>query len=449
MEKSNRQFSFTPVRAAKIPANISPQRGRSLPLTEGCRKEAMKLKDLPREKPFLQECVQQLHEFLAENRYAEYRPMLQAPSTGDSHLLSLIDTLLLPGFGMPSTRLQDEICGIFTGLGFPFALLKSSFYAVEAISRPQFDTMVWLIGVLKMFLNIQKDCGHILSGKNDMQQYGRELEMLLIESLYNGNPAPPPAARAGHRAFSRKMADVQCDQAQELVFLTSMRKLKNSLKTDLKKHQISLTNIESRLAGLERRAEDVTRDLEIANLELEALKQGNATLKNIVDHQPHSHIDIDGVEYEKWELQQVLDRLGEDQEKSHAHLWNEELQYPKNQVEVQLTEHHKLTRRPGPAPFSAEGAARQDFQIRRNLHGAQTCMIQCQAQIDALVHQVNQQIDQMESEIISTTNQKTVLGHKMEENRVEEFSAKQAEDFEALTEENFLEDLQELLRSMK
>ncbi|XP_075449009.1 kinetochore protein NDC80 homolog isoform X3 [Ascaphus truei] len=391
MEKSNRQFSFTPVRAAKIPANISPQRGRSLPLTEGCRKEAMKLKDLPREKPFLQECVQQLHEFLAENRYAEYRPMLQAPSTGDSHLLSLIDTLLLPGFGMPSTRLQDEICGIFTGLGFPFALLKSSFYAVEAISRPQFDTMVWLIGVLKiyfarqntlnredhvycrantanadvqMFLNIQKDCGHILSGKNDMQQYGRELEMLL-------------------------------------------------------------------------------------NLELEALKQGNATLKNIVDHQPHSHIDIDGVEYEKWELQQVLDRLGEDQEKSHAHLWNEELQYPKNQVEVQLTEHHKLTRRPGPAPFSAEGAARQDFQIRRNLHGAQTCMIQCQAQIDALVHQVNQQIDQMESEIISTTNQKTVLGHKMEENRVEEFSAKQAEDFEALTEENFLEDLQELLRSMK
>ncbi|MEE6473420.1 hypothetical protein FKM82_010011 [Ascaphus truei] len=310
MEKSKRKFSFTPVRAAKIPANISPQRGRSLPLTEGCRKKALKLKDLPREKPFLQECVQQLHEFLAENRYAEYRPMLQAPSTGDSHLLSLIDTLLRPGFGMPSTRLQDEICGIFTGLGFPFALLKSSFYAVEAISRPQFDTMVWLIGVLKiyfarqntlnredhvycrantanadvqMFLNIQKDCGHILSGKNDMQQYGRELEMLLVESLYNGNPASPPAARAGHRAFSRKMADVQWDQAQEL-------------------------------------------------------------------------------------------------------------------VEVQLTEHHKLTRRPGPAPFSAERAARQNFQIRRNLHGAQTCMIQCQAQIDALGHQVNQQIDQMEIE---------------------------------------------------
>ncbi|XP_073433103.1 uncharacterized protein [Dendrobates tinctorius] len=157
--------------------------------------------------------------------------------------------------------------------------------------------------------------------------------------------------------------------------LSSAQQLKNSLKKDLETHQLYLGAIETRLSGLERRAQDVTKRLERANLELEAIKQGSVALKTLVDKPIPSTVTepVDGL----WEDLLLCGLTGK-------------IARP------------GLCRRKDPERSCARdhpaggGSVYQRADVRSGLSS-------CQQHVDVLLQQITQQIDQMESDIKVTS----------------------------------------------
>ncbi|OCT91390.1 uncharacterized protein LOC108709286 isoform X1 [Xenopus laevis] len=177
---------------------------------------------------------------------------------------------------------------------------------------------------------------------------------------------------------------------KEQPHVVSIGELQNSLKLDLENHQTYLTDIESRLAGLERRAEDVTKHLERANLELKALKQGSNTLKNLVDQETGVS---GGRDQRQWEDQPIMGNL----KKPNCHhlTWNKNLIIPPKQ---------KPGNQIAPESRSPSHKDVNDFSTMRaqgDQKEVQKCIFQCQAQIDALMHRVNKQIHHIEGKIFS------------------------------------------------
>ncbi|XP_069616589.1 uncharacterized protein [Ranitomeya imitator] len=157
--------------------------------------------------------------------------------------------------------------------------------------------------------------------------------------------------------------------------LSSAQQLKNSLKKDLETHQLYLSAIETRLSGLERRAQDVTKRLERANLELEAIKQGSVALKTLVDEPTSSPVIelVDGL----WE---GLLRCGVTGQSAWPGLCR-----------------RKDPERRGARDHPAGGGSvhpRED--VWRGLSS-------CQRHVDVLLQQITRQIDQMESDIKVTS----------------------------------------------
>ncbi|XP_073453764.1 uncharacterized protein [Aquarana catesbeiana] len=170
------------------------------------------------------------------------------------------------------------------------------------------------------------------------------------------------------------------------------QELKNSLKVDLEKHQLYLTHIESRLSCLERRAEDVTRHLEKAKLELQAIKRGSATLQTLVDQQMSPATD----DFEDLDLH-ILDSLFEDI------IWSG------GSLQTQRACCNQILRLVGPCrtgdlspkperSHPTAGSREQQSDVEAGIY-------QCQDQINVLLQQISQQIDQTEMDLNIAINQ--------------------------------------------
>ncbi|XP_075710827.1 uncharacterized protein LOC142743707 [Rhinoderma darwinii] len=180
--------------------------------------------------------------------------------------------------------------------------------------------------------------------------------------------------------------EMRSDQRHKPGLLASIQQLKNSLKKDLETHQLYLRAIEIRLSCLDRRAQDVTKHLEKANLDLEDIKQGSVTHKTPVDEQISSPVteDLEGPEerdlndgpWEKWKCGVVAG--------------SSEFCRIKNQS----------CARDCPADGSS-GHQRNDLQS-----GLSTC----QRHVDVLIQQITQQIHQMESDIRVTSKLRQSAG---------------------------------------
>lgn len=142
------------------------------------------------------------------------------------------------------------------------------------------------------------------------------------------------------------------DNRPESGVLASIQRLKNSLKKDLETHQLYLGAIETRLSGLERRAQDVTQHLQRANLELAAIKHGSAALRTLV---------------------------GETSEEG----------------------------RPDPGCASKNPAGGSAAPHRTDLLGG---LSTCQRQVDFLIQQITQRINRMESDMEITAKQRQSAG---------------------------------------
>ncbi|CAH2218763.1 Hypothetical predicted protein [Pelobates cultripes] len=155
--------------------------------------------------------------------------------------------------------LEEVIQQVFKSQGYQLPLLQKSVFVVEiAHSRSPMDiTLELLKEILKILESPRMTYGHYLFGR--VHPYDRGLRKL--ESLN------------GVTQSWRLKVDTQSGHDLSQINLFSIKKLKNAVKTDLRKYQIYLTGLKSRLRGLERRAATVTKDLERANLELVALKQ--------------------------------------------------------------------------------------------------------------------------------------------------------------------------------
>ncbi|XP_077149772.1 uncharacterized protein LOC143814942 isoform X2 [Ranitomeya variabilis] len=157
--------------------------------------------------------------------------------------------------------------------------------------------------------------------------------------------------------------------------LSSARQLKNSLKKDLETHQLYLGAIETRLSGLERRAQDVTKRLERANLELEAIKQGSVALQTLVDEPIPSPVT------------ELVDGLWEDLLQSGV---------------TGQSARPGLCRRKDPERRGGRDhpAGGSSVQAREDVRSG---LSSCQRHVDVLLQQITWQIDQMESDIKVTS----------------------------------------------
>ncbi|XP_075190979.1 uncharacterized protein LOC142290834 [Anomaloglossus baeobatrachus] len=189
-----------------------------------------------------------------------------------------------------------------------------------------------------------------------------------------GDDLPGAEERSGHRL------------KPQALLLSSAQQLKNSLKKDLETHQLYLGAIETRLSGLERRAQDVTKRLERANLELEAIKQGSVTLKTLVDEPIPSPVTED-----------PGDDLWEDLRGSRV-TGKKEIRWAgvQRSCEKGLYRRKDLERRCARRP----PAGGVHVQHRGD---AQSGLSSCQRHVDVLIQQITRQINQMESDIRVTS----------------------------------------------
>ncbi|KAM3933192.1 uncharacterized protein RB166_001068 [Leptodactylus fuscus] len=169
------------------------------------------------------------------------------------------------------------------------------------------------------------------------------------------------------------------DQRQKPGLLGSIQQLKNSLKKDLETHQLYLRAMGTRLSGLERRARDVTRHLERANLELEAIKQGSVTLKTLVDQQISSCPDAEDLE---------------DYEDILREAWQQSRRAGRSEHPESYRTNETVRSSASEYPAGGVGVhQREELQT-------------CQRHVSVLIQQITRQINQMESDIKFTSKQR-------------------------------------------
>ncbi|XP_019520648.1 PREDICTED: kinetochore protein NDC80 homolog, partial [Hipposideros armiger] len=286
-----------------------------------------KIKD-PRplnDKAFIQQCIRLLCEFLTENGYAYSVSMksLQAPSVKDFlKIFTFLYGFLCPSYEFPDTKFEEEVPRIFKGLGYPFALSKSSMYTVGAPHTwPHIvAALVWLIDCIKLH-TAMKESSPLF---DDGQPWGEETEDGI---MYNK------------------------------LFL-----------------DYTIKCYESFMTGADSFEE---------KLESETMKQENTRLQNIVDNQKYSVADIERINHERNELQQTINKLTKDLEDEQQQLWNEELKYArgKEAIETQLAEYHKLARKLKLIPKGAENSKGYDFEIKFNPEAGANCLVKYRAQV--------------------------------------------------------------------
>ncbi|XP_071995117.1 kinetochore protein NDC80 homolog [Engystomops pustulosus] len=321
--------------------------------------------DYPPDRASVHDCMKLLEELLADGGRAGDCP----GSCRCRESPCLLDSLALV-----FSRLHNKEHRHRVALKSPYQLLRGLFLHLDAIRR--WNKMVMAAPLLQDLLEM---CCTVLIPKppRGMCLSCRERRAVVPEVCtsrrHKCSNYHPESWRSAERAMDgygclcdpEPTADLSVvgqqryDQRLDPGLLPSIQQLKNSLKKDLETHQLYLRAIETRLSGLERRTQDVTEHLERANLELEAIKQGNVTLKTLV----HEQISSLGTE--------DLEDLWKDK------AWR--------------------TRRPPEFSRSSECPAGGSRYRRDDLQSGLSAL-----HVDVLIHQITRQINLMESDIQNT-----------------------------------------------
>ncbi|KAM7126651.1 kinetochore protein NDC80 homolog isoform 2-T3 [Molossus nigricans] len=410
-----------------------------------------KIKD-PRplnDKAFIQQCIRLLCEFLTENGYAHNVSMksLQAPSVKDFlKIFTFLYGFLCPSYEFPDTKFEEEVPRIFKGLGYPFALSKSSMYTVGAPHTwPHIvAALVWLIDCIKLhtamkesspifddgqpwgeetedgimynklFLDYTVKCYEsFMTGADSFEEMNAELQSKL-KDLFNVDAFKLESLAAKNKALNEQIARLEQEREKEPNRLETLRKLKASLQADVQKYQAYMSNLESHSAILDQKLNGLDEDVSRIELECETMKQENTRLQNIVDNQKYSVADIERINHERNELQQTINKLTKDLEDEQQQLWNEELKYArgKEAIETQLAEYHKLARKLKLIPKGAENSKGYDFEIKFNPEAGANCLVKYRAQVYVPLKEL---LNQTEEESNKALNKKMGLDDTLEQ----------------------------------
>ncbi|XP_049995813.1 kinetochore protein NDC80 homolog isoform X3 [Alexandromys fortis] len=310
------------------------------------------------DKAFIHECIKQLYKFLTEHGYVYSVSMksLQAPSTKDFlKIFAFLYGFLCPSYEIPDTKFEEEVPRIFKDLGYPFALSKSSLYAVGAPHTwPHIvAALVWLI-----------DCIKIYHAMKESTACGEETEDGIIHNK---------------------------------LFLDYTIKCYEKFMSGADTFEEENAELQSKL-----------------KLECEAMRQENARLQNIVDNQKYSVTDIERINHEKNELQQTINKLTKDLETGQQQMWSEELKYTrgKEAIEAQLADYHKLARKLKLIPKGAENSKGYDFEIKFNPLAGAKCLVKYRAQVYVPLREL---LNESEEEISKALNKKIALEDTLEQ----------------------------------
>ncbi|XP_057253552.1 kinetochore protein NDC80 homolog [Pezoporus wallicus] len=413
-----------------------------------------KIKD-PRplhDKAFIQQCIKQLCEFLAENGYAHNVSMksLQSPSVKDFlKIFTFVYGFLCPSYELPDSKFEEEVPKVFKELGYPFALSKSSMYTVGAPHTwPQIvAALVWLIDCVKLYAAVRENAPSFDDGQNrggetddgivhskvfmdycvkcyeQFMKGGDTFEELdaevqsKLKDLFNIDEFQIESLAADNKRLHEEIARLEKEKENEPDRRVSLRNVKASLQSDVQKYQAYLANLESHIAILDQKKEGVNEEVETAEMEVEAMKQENARLQHIFDNQKYSVADIERINHERNELQQTINKLTKEVEAEEHQLWNEELKYARSKeaIEMQLAEYHKLARKLKLIPVSAENSKGHDFEIQFNPDAGPSCLVKYRTQIKGPLMEI---INQTEEEIRKATQQKMALEDTLEQMNV-------------------------------
>ncbi|XP_059562504.1 kinetochore protein NDC80 homolog isoform X1 [Myotis daubentonii] len=410
-----------------------------------------KIKD-PRplnDKAFIQQCIRLLCEFLTENGYAYNVSMksLQAPSVKDFlKIFTFLYGFLCPSYELPDTKFEEEVPRIFKGLGYPFALSKSSMYTVGAPHTwPHIvAALVWLIDCIKLhtamkessplfddgqpwgeetedgimynklFLDYTVKCYEsFMTGADSFEEMNAELQSKL-KDLFNVDAFKLESLAAKNKALNEQIARLEQEREKEPNRLETLRKLKASLQADVQKYQAYMSNLESHSAILDQKLNGLDEDISRIELECETMKQENTRLQNIVDNQKYSVADIERINHERNELQQTINKLTKELEDEQQQLWNEELKYArgKEAIETQLAEYHKLARKLKLIPKGAENSKGYDFEIKFYPEAGANCLVKYRAQVYVPLKEL---LNQTEEESNKALNKKMGLDDTLEQ----------------------------------
>ncbi|KAM8975941.1 kinetochore protein NDC80 homolog [Pelodytes ibericus] len=399
------------------------------------------------DKSFIQQCIRQLCEFLNENGYAQTLTVksLQGPSTKDFlKIFAFIYSFICPNYEIPDSKFEEEIPRLFKELGYPFALSKSSMYTVGAPHTwPQIvAALMWLIDCVKLSCSVRTEDIVIDEPLGDQSENGIDFNQMFLEytskcydqfmdgrdtfeeidadvfsklkDAYSVEESHLESLQTESKRLMEEIERLEREKEKEPDRLASMRKLKGSLQADIQKYQNYLTEIESHSTLLDQRVGSISEQLETAELESEAIKQENLRLKTILDNQKYSVADIERIKYEEHELHQTITRLTKDLDEEKQHLWSEELKYAKmkEQLETQVTEYHRLSRKVRLIPSTAENANGHDFQIQCNLDSEQGNIIHYRNKIKVPLVEI---LSQSEGQITSIANKKMGMEDMIEQ----------------------------------
>ncbi|XP_030630892.1 kinetochore protein NDC80 homolog [Chanos chanos] len=360
-----------------------------------------KLKD-PRplhDKAFVQQCIKQLCEFLAEREFPGSITVksLQSPSSKEFlKIFEFIYSLLDPTFQLPTLKIEEEIPKMFRDLGYPFALSKSSMYSIGAPHTwPQaLGALIWLIDTVKLFSSVRENdllFSDFSDGSTEIEE-GVEYNKLLMDftcdaynkfmqgadtfeeeeadylcalkKLYNVDENLLEAQQERHSMLMEEVERLEKESHTDRLMTRKTEKFK--LQTDLQNLQNYRSKLESFRTNLENKTAGLSEELEAVDLQVESLKQEQARLQNILENQKFTPADIERINRERNELQQTVNSLSRSLEEAQQLAWNEEIALTKAKegVELKLAEYHKLARKLKLIPQSAENACGHDFEIK-------------------------------------------------------------------------------------
>ncbi|XP_042299037.1 kinetochore protein NDC80 homolog [Sceloporus undulatus] len=439
-----------------------------------------KIKD-PRplhDKAFVQQCIRQLSDFLTANNYGPATvKSLQTPSVRDFvKIFTFIYEFLCPSYVFPSSKCEEEVPKIFKELGYPFQLSKSSMYTVGAPHTwPQIvAALVWLTDCVKLyfclkenpssfdedqifgetedgivhnklFLDYTVKCyDHFMRGGDTYEEFDAEIHCKL-KDLFKIHENHVEALETEEERLNKEIARREKERESEPDRLVTLRKLKSSLQTDVKKYEVYLANLESHSNSLRQKSKSITEEQEAAAMDIEILKEENMRLKLICDNQKYSITDIERLKCEIEELKQSVNKQTKELEAEQHQLWNEELKYArgKEAIEATLADYHKLARKLKLFSINSENSADFDFEIKFNPNEGPSCLEKYRSQIyGPLMHLINMS----EEEIGNATKTKICSEDALEQ--VNKMEAEQNSIIKMLKEEaQKLEDLYQ--RKMK
>ncbi|XP_005358438.1 kinetochore protein NDC80 homolog [Microtus ochrogaster] len=424
------------------PQTTSGHSSRTRQLGKCSRSEMMKDPRPLNDKAFIHECIKQLYKFLTENGYKYHLSIksLQAPSTKDFlGIFAFLYGFLCPSYKIPDRKFEEEIPRIFKDLGYPFALSKSSLYAVGAPHTwPHIvAALVWLIDCIKIHRAIKEStpCGEetedgikhnrlfldytikcyekFMTGADTFEEENAELQSKL-KDLYKVDASKLESLAAENRALNEQIARLEKERGKEPNCLESLKKLKASLQSDVEKYKAYLSSLESHSSILDEKLSGLDEEISSLGLQCETMREENARLQNIVDNQNYSVADIERINHEKNELQQTINKLTKDLETEQQQMWNEELKYArgKEAIEAQLADYHKLARKLKLIPKGAENSKGYDFEIKFNPEAGAKCLVKYRAQVYVPLKEL---LNESEEEISKALNKKIDLENTLEQ----------------------------------